>query len=127
MATTVGTPPSRADPADDLADVRGGARQPGALCRAVRRFPLRSGDGVEDLHGPLRKHKYSVLSMAVGRPVDVHAYAEKIAIRQDDANVGEHPHCFGRGETVYDERAWPFVASLKPAGRPSRRASIAVG
>jgi hypothetical protein len=36
-------------------------------------------------------HKYSVLATAVGRPVDVHAYAERIVIRQDGVVVGELP------------------------------------
>lgn len=36
-------------------------------------------------------NKYSVISTAVGRPVEVHAYAERIVIRQDGAVVAE-PH-----------------------------------
>ncbi len=47
-------------------------------------------------------NKYSVASRAVGRPVEIHAYADRIVIRQDGAVVGEHARCFGRGETVYD-------------------------
>ncbi|MGO7216271.1 IS21 family transposase, partial [Rhizobium ruizarguesonis] len=35
-------------------------------------------------------NKYSVLSTAVGRPVEVHASADRIVIRQDGVNVGEH-------------------------------------
>ncbi|MGO8594075.1 IS21 family transposase, partial [Rhizobium ruizarguesonis] len=35
-------------------------------------------------------NKYSVLSTAVGRPVEVHAYADRIVNRQDGVNVGEH-------------------------------------
>ena len=55
-------------------------------------------------------NKYSVLSSAVGRPVDVHAYADRIIIRQDGKVVGEHARCFGRGETVYDP--WHYVPTL---------------
>ena len=47
-------------------------------------------------------NKYSVLSTAVGRPVEIHAYADRIVIRQDGIIVGEHARSFGRGETVYD-------------------------
>lgn len=35
-------------------------------------------------------NKYSVLSTAVGRPVEVHAYADRIVIKHDGVNVGEH-------------------------------------
>jgi len=47
-------------------------------------------------------NKYSVAASAVGRPVEVHAYADHIVIRQDGRIVAEHPRSFGRGETVYD-------------------------
>jgi Mu transposase, C-terminal domain len=47
-------------------------------------------------------NKYSVAASAVGRPVEVHAYADRIVIRQDGRIVGEHPRSFGRGETIYD-------------------------
>ena len=40
-------------------------------------------------------NKYSVVSTAVGRPVEVHAYAERIVIRQDGVIVGEHARAFG--------------------------------
>jgi hypothetical protein len=36
-------------------------------------------------------NRYSVMAKAVGRPVDVHAYAGRIVIRQDGEVVGEHP------------------------------------
>ena len=48
------------------------------------------------------KNKYSVSSRAVGRPVEIQAYADRIVIRQDGAVVGEHTRSFGRGETTYD-------------------------
>ena len=35
-------------------------------------------------------NKYSVLSTAVGRPVEIQAYADRIVIRQDGVIVGEH-------------------------------------
>jgi hypothetical protein len=47
-------------------------------------------------------NKYSVAASAVGRPVEVHAYAERIVIRQDGHIVGEHVRCLRRGRTVYD-------------------------
>jgi len=40
-------------------------------------------------------NKYSVAASAVGRPVEVHAYADRIVIRQDGRIVAEHPRSFG--------------------------------
>ena len=59
-------------------------------------------------------NKYSVLATAVGRPVEVHAYAERIVIRQDGAVVGEHARAFGRGQTVYDPWHYVPVLARKP-------------
>jgi len=42
-------------------------------------------------------NKYSVSASAVGRPVEVRAYAERIELRQDGRVVGEHRRVFGRG------------------------------
>jgi hypothetical protein len=50
-------------------------------------------------------NKYSVAARAVGRPVEIQAYAERIVIRQDGAIVGEHVRSFGRNQTLYDP--WP--------------------
>ena len=59
-------------------------------------------------------NKYSVSSRAVGRPVDIHAYAERIVIRQDGQIVGDHPRSFGRGRTVYDPWHYVPVLARKP-------------
>ena len=59
-------------------------------------------------------NKYSVSSRAVGRPVEVHAYADRIVIRQDGQIVAEHPRCFGRGETIYDPWHYVPVLTRKP-------------
>ena len=42
-------------------------------------------------------NQYSVAARAVGRPVDVRAYAERIAIRQDGEIVAEHPRALMLG------------------------------
>jgi hypothetical protein len=55
-------------------------------------------------------NKYSVAASAVGRPIEVQAYADRIVIRQDGRVVAEHPRSFGRGETVYDP--WHYVPVL---------------
>ena len=60
------------------------------------------------------RNKYSVSSQAVGRPVEVQAYADRIVIRQDGAIVGEHTRSFGRDQTVYDPWHYVPVLSRKP-------------
>jgi transposase len=59
-------------------------------------------------------NKYSVRSAAVGRPVEIHAYADRIVMRQDGAVVAEHVRCFGRGETIYDPWHYVPVLARKP-------------
>jgi transposase len=59
-------------------------------------------------------NKYSVASRAVGRPVEIQAYADRIVIRQDGAVVGEHRRRFGRGETIYDPWHYVPVLARKP-------------
>jgi transposase len=59
-------------------------------------------------------NKYSVMASAVGRPVEVHAYAERIVIRQDGRIVAEHRRSFDRGETVYDPWHYVPVLARKP-------------
>jgi transposase len=55
-------------------------------------------------------NKYSVKASAVGRPVEIHAYADRIVIRQDGQIVAEHRRSTGRGETIYDP--WHYVPVL---------------
>ena len=59
-------------------------------------------------------NKYSVAASAVGRPVEVHAYADRIVIRQDGRIVAEHSRSFGRGDTVYDPWHYVPVLARKP-------------
>src|ERR1700757_4634203 len=59
-------------------------------------------------------NKYSVAANAVGRPVEVHAYADRVVIRQDGRIVAEHPRSFGRGETIYDPWHYVPVLARKP-------------
>src|SRR5690606_19215257 len=59
-------------------------------------------------------NKYSVMASALGRPVEIHAYADRIAIRQDGAIVGEHRRAFGRGKTIYDPWHYVPVLARKP-------------
>jgi transposase len=59
-------------------------------------------------------NRYSVSASAVGRPVDIHAYADRIVIRQDGRTVAEHRRAFGRGHTVYDPWHYVPVLARKP-------------
>jgi transposase len=59
-------------------------------------------------------NKYSVSSRAVGRAVEVQAYADRIIIRQDGVIIAEHARCFGRNETIYDPWHYVPVLARKP-------------
>jgi transposase len=56
-------------------------------------------------------NKYSVQAAAVGQPVEIRAYADRIELRQDGRLVGEHSRCFGRDQTVYDP--WHVVRGAR--------------
>ena len=56
-------------------------------------------------------HHYSVDARAVGRPVDVRAYADRIVIRQDGETVAEHARNFQRGKITYNP--WHYVPVLR--------------
>ncbi len=60
------------------------------------------------------RNRYSVSATAVGRPVQVQAYASKLVIRQDGAIVGEHARCFARDRTIYDPWHYVPVLARKP-------------
>ena len=59
-------------------------------------------------------NKYSVNASAVGRPVEIHAYADRVIIRQDGRVVADHPRSFGRGEAIYDPWHYVPVLARKP-------------
>ena len=52
-------------------------------------------------------NKYSVSASAVGCPVDIHAYADRLVIGQDERIVAEHERAFGRGER--STTPWHYV------------------
>jgi transposase len=59
-------------------------------------------------------NKYTVMAKAVGRPVAVHAYADKIIIRQNGEIVGVHERRFGRDHVAYDPWHYVPVLARKP-------------
>ena len=59
-------------------------------------------------------NKYSVMARAVGRPVDIYAYADRIVIRQNGEVVGEHARSFGRDKIEFDPWHYVPVLARKP-------------
>jgi transposase len=59
-------------------------------------------------------NRYSVAASAVGRPVEIRAYADRIELRQDGRRVGEHRRCFGRDQTIFDPWHYVPVLARKP-------------
>ena len=59
-------------------------------------------------------NKYSVAANAIGRPVEIRAYADRIELRQAGRVVGEHRRCFGRDQTVFDPWHYVPVLARKP-------------
>lgn len=57
---------------------------------------------------------YSVMAKAVGRPVEIQAYADRVVIRQDGQIVGDHPRRFGRAQSVFDPWHYLPVLAKKP-------------
>ena len=109
-----GASPSRVRRSDNLGDVRG---------RTAKVVPYAGRfDGFHSVPASVSKtclvrfdnNKYSVAARAVGRPVEVHAYADSIVIRQDGRIVAAHPRSFGRGETLYDPWHYVPVLARKP-------------
>ena len=59
-------------------------------------------------------NQYSVHAAAAERPVDIHAYADRIVVRQDGEIVAEHTRPFGRDQTIYDPWHYLPVLAKKP-------------
>jgi len=59
-------------------------------------------------------NRYSVAASAIGRPVEVRAYAERVEIRKDGRIVAEHARVFGRNQTVFDPWHYVPVLARKP-------------
>jgi len=55
-------------------------------------------------------NRYSVSAHAIGRPVEIRAYADRIELRQNGRLVGAHARCFSRDQTVFDP--WHYVPVL---------------
>ena len=59
-------------------------------------------------------NRYSVDARAVGRPVEIRAYGERLECWQDGKIVGKHERVFGRDKTLYDPLHYLPVLARKP-------------
>src|SRR6056297_3358850 len=59
-------------------------------------------------------NRYSVDARAVGRPVEIRAYADRLECWQDGQVVGRHDRAFGRAKTIYDPLHYIPVLARKP-------------
>jgi hypothetical protein len=59
-------------------------------------------------------NRYSVSAHAIGRPVEIRAYADRIELRQAGREVGRHARCFGRDQTIFDPWHYVPVLARKP-------------
>lgn len=60
------------------------------------------------------RNKYSVMSKAARRPVQLRASAERIVILCDGEIVADHPRCFTRDKTIYDPWHYVPILACKP-------------
>lgn len=60
------------------------------------------------------KNRYSVNARAVGRPVEIRPYADRLECWQDDQIVGQHERAFGRDKTIFDPLHYVPVLARKP-------------
>lgn len=56
------------------------------------------------------RNRYSVDAKAANRPVTVHAYADRVVIREGGEMVAEHARAFGRDRTIFEP--WHYVPAL---------------
>ena len=85
-----------------------------ALCRPFDGFHAVAASVSKTCLVRFDNNRYSVAATAVGRPVEVRAYAERVEIRQDGSIVAEHARVFGRDQTVYDPWHYVPVLARKP-------------
>jgi transposase len=65
------------------------------------------------------RNRYSVAASAAGRPVQVHAYGDRIIIRRDGQVIADHVRQFGRGHCIFDPWHYLPVLIRKPGARPN--------
>src|SRR3954452_12484717 len=109
-----GTFPSGTTRSARVGSIPGRAAEPCAVSRPVRWLHALPASVSKTCLVRFDNNKYSVNASAVGRPVEIHAYADRIVIRQDGRTVAEHARSFGRGDTVYDPWHYVPVLARKP-------------
>ena len=109
-----GASPSGASGSDGVGGVRGGAAEAVAYRGRFDGFHALPASVSKTCLVRFDNNKYSVNASAVGRPVEIHAYADRIVIRQDGRVVAEHRRSYSRGETIYDPWHYVPVLARKP-------------
>ena len=106
---------------------------------ALMRLPTTAFNGFHAVTATVSKtllvrfdyNKYSVAARALGRPAEVHAYADRIVIRQGDDIVAEHARRYGRDQTIYDPWHYVPVLAKKPGalrnGAPFKQLALPPG
>ena len=77
-------------------------------------MPSSAGLSTAAAYVPLSFAPGEAYPSAVGRPVEVRAYADRIELRQDGRVGGEHARCFGRDQTVFEPWHYVPVLARKP-------------
>ena len=83
---------------------------PHALARMRKGIEL----GLDPATGRAARVQVEGMASAIGRPVEVRAYAGRVEIRQDGRVVAEHERAFGRDQTVFDPWHYVPVLARKP-------------
>ena len=60
------------------------------------------------------RNRYSVDARAVGQPVEIRAYADRLECWQAGDVVARHTRCFGKDQTIYDPLHYLPVLQRKP-------------
>lgn len=95
---------------DDLGGGRGGAAEPVPYAGRFDGFHAVPASASKTYLERFNNNRYSLAAHAVGRPVEVRAYADRIELRQAGRVVREHARHFGCDHTVHDP--WHYVPVL---------------
>lgn len=114
-----GVPQSRTTGTDGVGGIRGGATESRAVSRPVRCPPHVTGLGIEDLPSTHR-HQQILGERQRRRPADMHAYPDRIVVRQIGRVVAEYARCHRRSETIYDPWHYVPILARKPGALRNR-------
>ena len=108
------SPASRSEGADRRHGARSRASGTAADAGPVRRFPWTTHAVTGTCLISFDRNRYSVMTKAARRAVQVRAYADRIVVRCGDEVVAEHPRFFGRDRMILDPWHYLPVLAKKP-------------